>query len=233
MSRSPENDGYKVGPGNPPREHRWKKGQPSPNPRGRPPKKPQEKLLTQLNKMQQAVLAHANKEITIRGADGERTISQLEAFLDTLLKNAAKNGQTAIQTYYAAIREAMAADASFKSELLDYALQHRARWLEIFIQAEEQGKEVPGILPDPRDIEILPDGTVKIVGPISYEQQRLVEEILNELDTYQSVWNEVGNATALPFDDRMQIWRKICRRMRQLNKGLSPRLKRCLPPKPV
>jgi hypothetical protein len=31
---------YKVGPGRPPMESRWKKGSPSPNPRGRPPKKP-------------------------------------------------------------------------------------------------------------------------------------------------------------------------------------------------
>lgn len=232
MSSSPEDDDDKVGPGNPPREHRWKKGQPSPNPRGRPPKKPQEKLLTQMNKMQQAVLAHANTEVTLRGIDGERTITQMHAFLDMLLKHVAKANPKAIQIYYAAIREATAEEAAFKTELLGYALQYRARWLPEFVQAEAHGKEVPDLLPDPRDIEILPDGTVKIVGPISYEQQRSVEEIVKELDTYASAWGQVGNEPLLPLNDRMQIWRKVCRRMRRLNKGLPPRLKRGLPPKP-
>jgi hypothetical protein len=33
-----EENAYKVGPGRPPKEHTWKKGCPSPNPKGRPRK---------------------------------------------------------------------------------------------------------------------------------------------------------------------------------------------------
>jgi hypothetical protein len=35
-----DEDGYKVGPGFPPNEHKWKKGCPSPYPKGRPRKVP-------------------------------------------------------------------------------------------------------------------------------------------------------------------------------------------------
>jgi hypothetical protein len=37
---SPDGDAYKVGPGFPPNEHKWKKGGRSPNPKGRPKKAP-------------------------------------------------------------------------------------------------------------------------------------------------------------------------------------------------
>lgn len=37
-SSDADEDNYKVGPGRPPRETRWKKGAPSPNPKGRPRK---------------------------------------------------------------------------------------------------------------------------------------------------------------------------------------------------
>ena len=35
-----DEDTYKVGPGNPPRQYTWKKGGPSPYPKGRPKKAP-------------------------------------------------------------------------------------------------------------------------------------------------------------------------------------------------
>jgi hypothetical protein len=39
-SDSPDSNPYKVGPGRPPNEHKWKKGGRSPNPKGRPKKVP-------------------------------------------------------------------------------------------------------------------------------------------------------------------------------------------------
>lgn len=44
-----KNEDDKVGPGHPPKEYRWKKGGPSPNPRGRPPKKKLEQLCAGLD----------------------------------------------------------------------------------------------------------------------------------------------------------------------------------------
>lgn len=164
MSGAPDDDGYKVGPGNPPREHRWKKGCPSPNPIGRPPKKPQEKLLVQMNPLHNAVLTHAAKEMTLRTTDGERTITQTEACLDLLLKMGAKNNAKALQIYLNFIKEASAESAKCKSDMLSTALEYRAKWLPRFEDAEAAGKEVPNIFPDPRDVEILPDCTVRIVG---------------------------------------------------------------------
>lgn len=232
MITPPDDDDYKVGPSNPPREHRWKKGEPSPNPRGRPSKKPQEKLMVQMNALHNAVLAHAAKNITVRSTDGVRTITQMEACLDLLLKMGAKNNAKAMQIYLNSIGEASAESAKYRTELLCTALEYRAKWLPLFEHAEAAGKELPNIYPDPRDIQILPDGTVKIVGPLDIRQWRAVQDILEELDKYQSVWSSVKDERKLSLEDRKQIWRKTTRAMRKLNSALPPRLKVFIPPQP-
>jgi len=55
----PDNDDdYKVGPGRPPKEHRWQKGQPSPNPRGRPIKMDLEKMFAALDPFAEMALSN-------------------------------------------------------------------------------------------------------------------------------------------------------------------------------
>ena len=186
----------------------------------------------QMNPLHNTVLAHAAKEMIMRTADAERTTTQLEVSLDLLLKMGAKNNAKVLQIYLNFIKEASAESAKQKSDMLSTALEYRAKWLPRFEDAETAGKEVPNIFPDPRDVEILPDGTVRIVGPLNIRQWHAVQDILQELDKYQSVWNFVKDERKLSLEDRKQIWRKATRTMRKLNSALPPRLKVFIPPQP-
>ena len=59
---------YKVGPGSPPPDKRWKKGGPSPNPRGRP-RKDQSMLPDVRKAFEQAV----NKKVPVPRGDKKRS----------------------------------------------------------------------------------------------------------------------------------------------------------------
>jgi hypothetical protein len=60
MSNDDDDRPYRVGKGKPPLEHRWKKGQPSPNPKGRP------KGRTAATELQQLL----RQKVEVRGPDG-------------------------------------------------------------------------------------------------------------------------------------------------------------------
>ena len=78
---------YEVGYGKPPKEHRWKKGCKSPNPKGRPKK---------ISTLKEALQISYNKEITTRNEKGEiKKISCLEALASKTIADAiSKDGPT-------------------------------------------------------------------------------------------------------------------------------------------
>ena len=78
---------YEVGYGKPPKEYQWKKGCPSPNPKGRP-KKPQS--------IREAIQLTLNKEINVKNENGDfKKISGAEALVNRALADAiAKDGAT-------------------------------------------------------------------------------------------------------------------------------------------
>jgi len=79
---------YEVGKGKPPKEHQFKKGQPSPNPRGRPRGSTRE---SQLQKM-------LKKRIFVTGPDGRRVRKPLEEVINhKLVETAAKGDFKAIK----------------------------------------------------------------------------------------------------------------------------------------
>src|SRR5437763_216317 len=79
---------YRVGKGKPPKEHQFKKGQPSPNPQGRPKGSTRE---SQLQKM-------LKKRIFVTGADGRRVRKPLEEVINhKLVETAAKGDFKAIK----------------------------------------------------------------------------------------------------------------------------------------
>lgn len=88
MSQSDGQEPYRVGKGKPPKEHQWKKGQPSPNGRGRPKGSSRQ---TQLQKM----LA---KKIWVTGSDGRAVRKTIHEVIDhKLLEMAAKGDLKAIK----------------------------------------------------------------------------------------------------------------------------------------
>lgn len=73
---------YRVGKGKPPREHQFKKGEPSPNPHGRPKGSTRQ---SQLQKM-------LKKKVWVTGTDGRRVRKPLQEIIDHRLIEAAAGG---------------------------------------------------------------------------------------------------------------------------------------------
>ena len=82
MSKYEDKKPYRVGKGKPPTEHQWKKGQPSPNPKGRPKGSSKETKLQKLLK----------KKVWVTGPDGRAVRRTLQEVIDHKLVQTAANG---------------------------------------------------------------------------------------------------------------------------------------------
>lgn len=76
---------YQVGPGSPPRDTRWKKGGPSPNPRGRP-RKDQSMLPDARKAFEQAL----HKKVAVTRGDKQVLMTRIEIGFEQLLNQFAK-----------------------------------------------------------------------------------------------------------------------------------------------
>lgn len=81
---------YKVGPGRPPPDKRWKKGGPSPNPRGRPRK--DQSMLPDLRKAFERAL---NKKVAVSGGGRKVLMTRLEIGFEQLFTQFAKGDRYA------------------------------------------------------------------------------------------------------------------------------------------
>jgi hypothetical protein len=84
-SESAPPQSYQVGPGHPPRDTRWKKGGPSPNPRGRP-RKDQPMLPDARKAFEQAL----NKKVAVARGDKQVLMTRIEIGFEQLLNQFAK-----------------------------------------------------------------------------------------------------------------------------------------------
>jgi hypothetical protein len=85
---SPEPE-YQVGPGHPPKEYRWKKGCPTPNPKGRTPKDP---ALSDLKKIFEEAI---NKKYKVNKGDKQVFLTRMALGIDQLLNKFAKGDRHA------------------------------------------------------------------------------------------------------------------------------------------
>ena len=83
-------DAYKVGPGRPPRDKRWKKGGPSPNPRGRPRK--DQSMRPDVRKAFEQALT---KKVLVPRGDKKVLMTRVEIGLEQLLNQFAKGDRHA------------------------------------------------------------------------------------------------------------------------------------------
>jgi hypothetical protein len=83
-------DEYAVGPGRPPKQHQWKKGQPSPNPKGRPRKQPS--VLLDLKQILEDAL---KKQVALAGDGKRRTLSKAALGIEHLVNQYAKGDRNA------------------------------------------------------------------------------------------------------------------------------------------
>ena len=83
-------EGHNVGPGSPPLDKRWRKGGPSPNPRGRPRK--EQSLLPDVRKAFERAI---NKKVAVPRGDKTVLMTRVEIGLEQLLNQFAKGERQA------------------------------------------------------------------------------------------------------------------------------------------
>jgi Family of unknown function (DUF5681) len=86
----PSEDGYKVGPGFPPNEHKWKKGCPSPYPKGRP-----KKVLSMKPDLKKALESALNEKVVITKDKKEIVFTKAALGIQQLVNQFAKGDRHA------------------------------------------------------------------------------------------------------------------------------------------
>jgi hypothetical protein len=89
-SDPPEESAYKVGPGRPPKEHMWKKGCPSPWPKGRPKKVPSMKP-----DLKKALENALNEKVDVKKGEREVTLTKATLGIQQLVNQFAKGDRHA------------------------------------------------------------------------------------------------------------------------------------------
>jgi hypothetical protein len=87
---SPADPNYKVGPGHPPKEHQFKKGAPSPYPKGRP-----RKDATHLPDIKKFIQDGLNKKVKVKSGENQLYLTRAELGIDQLLNQFAKGDRHA------------------------------------------------------------------------------------------------------------------------------------------
>jgi hypothetical protein len=97
MQRSdpPEESAYKVGPGRPPKEHMWKKGGPSPWPKGRPKKVPSMKP-----DLKKALENALNEKVDVKKGEREVTLTKATLGIQQLVNQFAKGDRHARRDFF-------------------------------------------------------------------------------------------------------------------------------------
>jgi hypothetical protein len=115
-SANPSREDYKVGPGRPPKETRWRKGAPSPNPKGRP--RNNSSLTPDVKRLFQDAL---NGKISLT-RDGRRvTLAKLELGFEQLANQFAKGDRHARRDVFMFAAQ-LGVDLTGKAEALKEAL---------------------------------------------------------------------------------------------------------------
>jgi hypothetical protein len=178
-----DEDTYKVGPGFPPNEHKWKKGCPSPYPKGRPRKVPSMK--PDIKKIFEGAL---NEKVHVTKADKKMILTRLSMGFEQLAIQWAKGDRHArrdVFTYAAMLGVDLQAKEVIAEALGD---THQAI-VEAFLQSRQQ----PPAEPSPEDHvkappDLIDDDVTKSPpdeGPAISPQpgtpaKRLAEPVLDE-----------------------------------------------------
>jgi hypothetical protein len=178
-----DDDAYKVGPGFPPNEHKWKEGCPSPNPKGRPRKVPSMK--PDIKKIFEDAL---NEKIEVTKADKKIVLTKLAMGFHQLATQWAKGDRHARRDVftYAAV---LGVDLQAKEVIAEALGATHQAIVEAFLQSRQQ----PPAEPSPEDHvkappDLIDDDVTKSPpdeGPAASPQpgtpaKRLAEPVLDE-----------------------------------------------------
>lgn len=225
-----DDEPYKVGPGKPPREYRWEKGGPSPNPKGRPREPRVWNLLSRMDPAAATFLEYDRQSTGIVDADGS-DISNGLSIIKTLRIRAMKSDR-ASETYLQLKADAEERERKLREKIGIEAMDHIMRYSEAFLRAETTGKMPPRVFPHPADIQFDSSGTVRIVGPVDALGHERMMACVALRDHLISSMLKTYPTPLLPDEAVEEMWRHCRRHIYKLNQSIPPRLKRRIPPKP-
>ena len=153
------NDGYKVGPGRPPKEYQYRPGQ-SGNPQGRKRKPPS--LLPDVTRLFEQALS---EKITLKQGDRERTLTMLEAGFKQLAAQFAKGDRHARRDVFAYAEKLGIDLVTSHGEAIEEALapNHQAI-LEAYVERRRQATAPSRSSPVLATPELLEDDTTEQDG---------------------------------------------------------------------
>lgn len=148
-------DEEKVGYCRPPMRTRFKKGAPSPNPRGRPRKKI--KAVTPVGMVPataEIILAEARRPISVRENGKAEEMSTVQALVRGLNIDGLKGNRRSVVDALKLARVAEAAVNADWQKILSNVMAFKRHWAEEFAACDAMGRKRPEPLPHPDDIYI-------------------------------------------------------------------------------
>lgn len=221
--RQPTGD-YPVGNCRPPKEHQFQKGQPSPNPAGRPRGKPKSVLKTApLNPQLAKILELSQETMKVNGVDTPLIDAAFKQLVRLALVEKREKSLHKLLDLHAAAQQGAFDE---KLELVTYAVAHKEKWQAEFARCEADGRPTPNILPHPEDVTFDGEGNVIILEAVDEESKRLQDfredALRNRLCAIEEI-REVHGPN--PRDKETDaLLRRLEREAARLNKLLPPRL---------
>lgn len=180
---------HKVGYARPPKEHRFKKGQPSPNPRGRPRRKDPARsgfTVGWNNELHQLNIDEAMRPVQVREGDRVFSIPAAQAMMRAVYAKAAKGHVGAMRVGFSAMDRSHAVLRSEVEERVQAAISYKWDAEQRLRHCKRHGLRYDWPI-HPEDIEInLETGDVVILGPKTPEQQEALDAILEALQDLAS-----------------------------------------------
>ncbi|MFD2053582.1 DUF5681 domain-containing protein [Mesorhizobium calcicola] len=216
---------FGAGYGSPPEHTRFKKGAPSPNPRGRPRKALPDLSLAE-QPMLEAVLKGADKKVTMREGGKITEVPARAALVHSVYANALKGNARSQGLIGDWLQRADEVKAREIRESRDYWRTYQRVARELIAEAKAKGESEPIIVPHPDDIILDDESGARIIGPFDEESARKTRSTIDYRHAFilQAALDE-RLMPDLRHDDPRSGPGAAYEVARMMNRSLPPRLR--------
>lgn len=224
-----------VGYGQPPVEHRFRKGQ-SGNPNGRPrkPKQAKSRFDPVHQPTDNLVLEEAYRLVSVREGDRMIELPAIQASTRALAISAMKGSRLAHKQLAEMVRQIEAKRHGDQLQLLETMIEYKQKWTAELKRRQQMGSDEPDPVPHPDHIILnVRKGTVNIEGPADEEEKAFWDERFARMDDAQESVTYLAGKHRRCRDDRLKAlyldeWHFEQRIFDLLNDSLPARHKRKL-----